>query len=74
MIRLYTRNAFLRAAVAAVAYGLTAELVQWPAFRTCTAVSAVACVIGTMLLRTSGFGRVTWRNYLAGYLIPWVGG
>jgi len=71
MIRLYIRNAVLLTAVAAVAYGLTAEFGLWPAFLTCAAVSAVACVAGAILLRTSGIGRVTWRNRLAGYLIPW---
>jgi predicted outer membrane protein len=70
MIRLYLRNAVLLAAVAAAAYGLAAELGQWPAFLTCIVVSAVACVAGAILLRTSGVGRVTWRNRLAGYLIP----
>jgi hypothetical protein len=71
MIRLYLRNAVLLAAVAAAAYGLAAELGPWPAFLTCIVVSAVACVAGAILLRTSGVGRVTWRNRLAGYLIPW---
>ena len=71
MIRLYIRNAVLLTAVAAVAYGLTAEFGPWPAFLTCAAVSAVACVTGAILLRTSGVGRVTWRYRLAGYLIPW---
>jgi pimeloyl-ACP methyl ester carboxylesterase len=62
MIRLYIRNAVLLTAVVAVAYGLTAEFGPWPAVRTCAAVSAVACVTGAILLRTSGVGRVTWRN------------
>ena len=71
MIRLYLKNAVLLIAVAAAAYGLAAELGPSPALLACAAVSAVACVAGAFLLRTSGVGRITWKNRLAGYLIPW---
>jgi hypothetical protein len=71
MIRLYLKRAILLAGVAAAAYGLAAEFGPWSAVLTCAAVAAVACVIGAILLRTSAIGRVTWRNHLAGYLIPW---
>jgi hypothetical protein len=40
-------------------------------------VSLVMSVGGVVLLRASAVGRVTWKNYLAGYLAPWgvrVGG
>ncbi len=40
-------------------------------------VSLVMAAGGVVLLRTSAVGRVTWKNYLAGYLAPWgvrVGG
>lgn len=33
--------------------------------------SAIACVVGVWLLRTSAIGRVTWKNRVAAYLIPW---
>lgn len=33
--------------------------------------SLVMCVVGVVLLRTSAVGRVTWKNYVAGYLAPW---
>lgn len=71
MIRLYLKNAILLAAVAAGANGLAAEFGPWPAFLACAVVSAVACDAGAILLRTSGVGRVTWKNRLAGFLIPW---
>lgn len=71
MIFVYLRKAILLAAVAAAAYGLCVELGPWPAVFTCAAVAAVGCVIGAVLLRTSTIGQVTWRNRLAGYLIPW---
>src|SRR5688500_10883827 len=71
MLRLYLKRAALLAGAAAAAYGLAVELGPWPAGLTCAVVAAVACAAGTILLRTSGVGRVTWRNHLAGYLIPW---
>ena len=70
MILAYLKRAVLLAAVAAAAYGLAVELGPWPAVLTCAAVAAVACVIGAVLLRTSAIGQITWRNRLAGYLIP----
>lgn len=71
MILLYLKKAILLAAVAAAAYGLCVEFGPWSAAFTCATVAVVACVIGMVLLRTSTIGQVTWRNYLAGYLIPW---
>ncbi|WP_439624998.1 hypothetical protein [Gemmata sp.] len=71
MIRLYTKNAVLLAVVAAASYELAAEFGPWPALLTCAAAAAAASAAGAFLLRTSGVGRVTWRNRLAGYLIPW---
>jgi hypothetical protein len=71
MILLYLKKAVLLAAVAAAAYGLAVGLGPWPAVLTCAAVAAVACTVGAILLRTSTIGQVTWRNHLAGYLIPW---
>lgn len=32
---------------------------------------AVLCGVGTWLLLTSTTGQVTWKNRVAGYLIPW---
>lgn len=71
MTLLYFQKAVLLAAVATGAYGLAVEFGPWPAALTCGTVAAVACVIGAILLRTSTIGRVTWRNRLAGHLIPW---
>jgi hypothetical protein len=71
MIRLYFRRAVLLGGCAAAAYALAVESGPWPAVLTCAAVAAVACTVGAILLRTSTIGRVTWRNRLAGYLIPW---
>lgn len=71
MIRLYLKKAVLLAVPAAAAYGLAIEFGPWPAVLTCAALAAVACVIGAVLLPTSAIGQVTWRNRMAGYLIPW---
>ncbi len=37
------------------------------------AVGAIACCAGTLLLWTSATDKVTWKNRLAGCLIPWGG-
>jgi hypothetical protein len=71
MIRLYFRRAVLLGGCAAAAYVLAVEFGHWPAALTCAAGAAVVCIIGAALLRTSTIGQVTWRNRLAGYLIPW---
>ena len=42
-----------------------------PAIATIAAIGAVATAVGTILLRTSPLGRVTWRNIAAGWLMPW---
>ncbi len=33
--------------------------------------AGVACAAGAVLLRTSAVGRLTWKNRVAGSLIPW---
>lgn len=71
MILLYVKRAALIVAVAAATYLLAAELGPWPAAIAGAAAAAVACTTGAALLRTSAVGRVTWRNRLASYLIPW---
>lgn len=71
MIRLYVRNAVLIVAAAAAAYGLAAEYGPLPTLLAWAAGAALACGAGAALLRTSAVGRVTWRNRLAGYLVPW---
>jgi hypothetical protein len=38
---------------------------MWVAF------ALLACGMGVLLLRTSEVGRVTWRNRVAAYLVPW---
>jgi hypothetical protein len=37
------------------------------------AIWAIACGMATLLLWTSTTDKVTWKNRLAGYLIPWGG-
>ncbi|VTR94330.1 unnamed protein product [Gemmata massiliana] len=71
MIRLYLKRAVLLFAAAAVTCGLATEFGPWPAALSWATVSAIGCSTGAFLLRTSEVGRITWRNHLAGYLIPW---
>lgn len=65
-----TRFLLVAAAAAACSllaerYGTRAAGLIW------AAAAACACGAGTALLATSAVGRVTWRNRVAGYLIPW---
>lgn len=71
MIALLARRALLVAAAAAACYGLADRYGARDAAALWAAGTAVACGAGAALLRTSGVGRITWRNRLAGCLIPW---
>lgn len=68
---MYVRQLVLLAIAAACCswlvgrYGLLTAGVVW------AAVSAIACVLGAVLLRTSPVGRVSWQNRTASYLVPW---
>jgi hypothetical protein len=71
MVFLYIKRAIVIVAAAlscvwlAEQYGTTTASLIW------AGLMALACGIGTVLLRTSRVSQVTWRNRLAGYLIPW---
>ena len=71
MIFLYIKRAILIVAAAAVCYWLAEQYGTTTASVIWAILMAVACGIGTLLLRTSQVSQVTWRNRLAGYLIPW---
>ncbi|VTR92423.1 unnamed protein product [Gemmata massiliana] len=71
MIRLHIQRALLVAAAAVATYRLAEQYGTWTGLLIWASVMAVACGTGTILLRTSTIGRVTWRNRAAGYLIPW---
>jgi hypothetical protein len=58
---------------AGACFGLTKALGPWAALAIWSSATAVGCVVGTVLLRTSAIGRVTWKNRVAAYLIPWCG-
>jgi hypothetical protein len=59
------------AAAAAACYALAERFGTLAAGLIWAAAAACACGAGTALLATSALGRVTWRNRVAGYLIPW---
>lgn len=71
MILLYLKRAALLVGVAAAACGLADDYGPWLAVLACTVMAAIAGATGAVLVRTSPVGQVTWRNRLAGYLIPW---
>jgi hypothetical protein len=46
-------------------FGIFSALLFW------TIATAIACMLGGLLLYTSPLGRVNWKNHIAAYLIPW---
>jgi hypothetical protein len=71
MLLMYIRRAILIAVVAGSCYFLAELLGPWLVFLIWGTVAAVGCAVGTVLLRTSKIGQITWKNWVAGYLIPW---
>lgn len=54
-----------------VARGLAATMPLLLAWAVATAIGAVLAVLGALLLRSSVVGQITWRNRVAGLLLPW---
>ena len=67
----YLRRAALVVLAAVAAWTLSNRLGPWAGLVAWAALMAVACALGAWLLKSSPVGRVTWRNHVAGYLIPW---
>ena len=67
----YLRRAVLIALGTAAAWALASALGPWAGLGAWAVLTAGACVLSAELLKGSGVGRVTWRNYLAGYVLPW---
>jgi hypothetical protein len=71
MIVRFVQRAMLIAAATTACYGLAEAFGPPTAALIWAGIAVIACGVGTVLLRTSPVGRVTWRNRAAGYLIPW---
>ena len=71
MVLLYIKQAILLLAAAAACFGLAEQFGSTTACLLWAGLMALACGMGTVLLRTSPVSQVTWRNRLAGDLIPW---
>lgn len=59
------------AAIAALALLLSWQFGAWPALGIIAVIAALCCGLGTLLLKASTVGKVTWKNRVAGYLLPW---
>ncbi|MBL8748676.1 MAG: hypothetical protein JNK78_05920 [Planctomycetes bacterium] len=57
---------------AAVAWFAADRLSSAPAFAAAVGALAALAATGCLLLRTSPLGAITWRNRLAGWLMPWA--
>jgi hypothetical protein len=65
------------AVVVAVTLGMQAVTSPWLAWLATIGVGALLAVLGALVLRTTKVGELTWKNTLAGHLLPWgyhVGG
>ncbi|MBC7782753.1 MAG: hypothetical protein H7144_02855 [Burkholderiales bacterium] len=61
----------LRLIIAALAcYGLTRQLDPWMMVLLWAITMAAACGTAAWLLKTSGVGNITWKNRVAGLLLP----
>lgn len=67
----YLRQAFLIALPLATGYWLLEVLSPWLAVATAAAIALGTAGLGALLLRTTTVGTITWRNYVAGWLLPW---
>lgn len=57
--------------VVAVTLGMRAVMSPWLAWLATIGVGALLAVVGALVLRTTKVGEMTWKNTLAGYLLPW---
>jgi hypothetical protein len=71
MVRVYLKRMALILAVGAACYFAAGLLGGWATLIVWMGVAAVACMAGVGLLLTSYVGQITWKNRLAGYLVPW---
>jgi hypothetical protein len=65
------KRVVLITAVAISSYALAGTFGASTTMIICGVVAALACVFGSVLLLTSSVGELTWKNRVAGYLIPW---
>ena len=59
------------AVVVAVTLGMRAVMSPWLAWLATIGVGALLAVLGALVLRTTKVGELTWKNRLAGHLLPW---
>ena len=70
MVILYIKRAMLSVAAAGACISLAEQYGTTTAYLIWASMMVVACGIGALLLRTSLVSQLTWRNRLAGYMIP----
>lgn len=54
-----------------VGWALIQNLPRWLALLTAAIIAAILSLAGALLLRSCPLGQITWRNRLAGWLLPW---
>lgn len=71
MFMRFAHKAVLVAVAVAAVWGLSQWLGRWPAVGAWAVVTGGACALSGYLLSTSKLNEMTWKNRLAGYLLPW---
>jgi hypothetical protein len=59
------------AIVAAITLGMRSWLTPWAAWTATTACGAGLATLGALVVRSTRVGERSWRNRLAGHLLPW---
>ncbi len=67
----YLRLAIVIALPVAIGRLLLDSMSPWAAVGVAAAIAVASSALGALLLKTATVGRITWRNYVGGWLLPW---
>lgn len=67
----YARSLVLIVLTVSTGWWLATRIGTWPTLLAFVLFAGVAAGIGAALLRSSTVGKLTWKNRLAGFLVPW---
>lgn len=58
-------------APALLGHFLVGRMGPWTALAVAALVACATTTTGALLLRTTAVGRITWKNHMGGWLLPW---
>lgn len=71
MLPIALRRLVIVALIVAATLLVARQLGTWTTLAIMSGIAAAACMLGVALLKTSTVGQVTWKNRVAGILLPW---